>query len=508
MKMKINIEIYDSLINVINKIKDSSESQIELIIPEGAVILENIINLKLLQKQAHEYGKEVTFSTNDKYGNILLDNLNGENHHLVFDEETQNIPFKKPSKRKISLGFISLSTLKNKVSFAKNKKKKIVLPVAILTVIVCFLGFALFYYINNSPTAQVEIKVKADPLIKSTTVTVLDGEQNDAEAKVVKGTQITVASSKTGKIATTGEKTVGEKAEGKIKIYNKTTSEKKFKEGDKLQSDDNLTYLLKEDVTVDQRTEDEELVITPGEAEVEVIAAGIGNDYNLDKNEDLEFEDYDKDDYSAKVSQDIDGGSSENVKVVAAEDLTNLQEQTNTEATQNIQDSLKNKAGAGNKFIEGSQEVTVDSLDFDAEENEEAEELTLVMDISATGLAYAESDLNSVLEQLLQTFVPDGFKLSDKDTQLDVSILGNTEETVLNNVEADLQATIKTYIIPSIDEEQIKNDLAGKSLAQAKEYLGNVRNVSYYNINMDKGILLLNKLPKNPDKITVEIVKE
>lgn len=75
---KLNVDIHDSVVDVINKIREINDSGIELIIPEGALVFENILNIRLIQKETDKLDKSVSFTTQDEQGLNLIHSLNEE----------------------------------------------------------------------------------------------------------------------------------------------------------------------------------------------------------------------------------------------------------------------------------------------------------------------------------------------------------------------------------------------------------------------------------------------
>ena len=83
---KIELQQTDNVLSVINKIKEMPDLNIELEIPEESVLFENILNLRLIQQQADKIEKSVTFTTQDEYGNVLIDILSGKDIELIPEE--------------------------------------------------------------------------------------------------------------------------------------------------------------------------------------------------------------------------------------------------------------------------------------------------------------------------------------------------------------------------------------------------------------------------------------
>lgn len=276
--------------------------------------------------------------------------------------------------------------------------------------------------------------------------------------------------------------------------------------------DDDLFYTLNDDITVPEATEetlpDSTKVITPGKVEVKVTAVDIGKDYNLDDGEKLKFDDFDDDTYSAKVVEDIDGGSSEIVSVVMQSDLDTLSEELFAQIGEQGSEVVKQNVSPGQILINGSVVSALVTEEFNAEVDEEIDEIELTQTISFRGLAYAEDNLNEILEDLLKGFIPSGFELSSEERETNVEILGNTDATVLNLSQADLQITIKSFVMPEIDEMELKEKLVGTSLTEAEKILGKVRNITNYGIDMNPKIPFIQKLPGNIENISLKIQRE
>jgi hypothetical protein len=58
----IHIDEQDEIIDIIKKIKQVRRRTVTLIIPKGAIILQDVTNLKILQKKAEELGKDISIS--------------------------------------------------------------------------------------------------------------------------------------------------------------------------------------------------------------------------------------------------------------------------------------------------------------------------------------------------------------------------------------------------------------------------------------------------------------
>ncbi len=511
---KINLDIHDSVIDVINKIRGVNDSGIELIIPEGAIIFENILNIRVIQKEAEKLSKSISFTTQDQQGLNLIHNINEETDEdadfiakeisLLDIADDKRYPSKFQMK-KLPFAMPKINFTLPNVDFKKMK----VLPIALF--LLFSIGIAGAFFIQKFHKVNVKIVVNSKPLTKSIQIQVAKDAETNADNKTLKGTSVQTVISKTDKIATTGEKIVGEQAEGEIKIYNKTLTEVNIDKGTKIIfEEEDLEYELEDDVTVPEATEESPdevtTIITAGETTASVKAVDIGDKYNIDKGTDLTVEDYDKNEVFAKTNKDFSGGVSETVKIV---DITNIEELTQKltqEITQDVEKELENKVVGDRKFIAGSQELIVTNTILSHQEGEETDELEVTLEMSATGLAYSTDDIDKILDSLLEGFIPEGYVLSTQNKDVNVEILGNTETTTLSSTSADLQITIKTAVVTNVDTEKLKDELKGKSLAEGQKTLSEIRNIQNYEIKPN--IPVLKSFPKNRDNISIEVDKK
>jgi len=503
---KIELEIFDDLIVTLNKIRAVNDSGIELHIPEGSPILDNIVSLKLLKKETENMQKILHFVTKDTAGLELLSQLQEEQTDTLVEQEVDKIHESsaiEPNSKKTVFKFPTIKFPKLSVRF----------PVIALVLLVS--GAALFaggWYLYNLPKAEVTIVVSSESLSKGLPVKVKDGVSTSAEQKTLRGYIFKSTLTETKEMETTGEKTVGKSAKGKIKIFNKTTEEKTFKKGQTVTYEDDdendFTFTTDEEVTVSARVDNIDGTITSGEKEISVTASNIGENYNIKSGETLSIKDQKSADFSAVSVENFTGGKSEKVKVVAQADLTKLSSDVTAVLKQKALEDLKFKLGLTQKIIEGTIQTKVVEETFNHKVNDETEKVILTQNVEASALVYSSVDMDELLDSLLESFVPSGYVLSSKDKVVNIEVLGNSATTVLKENEADVQLTIKTYIVADITESGIKDSIKGKGLEEAKKVLDEVRNVNSYALNLNPSIPLLSFIPKDTNRITVDIKRE
>lgn len=507
---KIELEIHDNVITTLNKIRNINDSGIDIVIPEGSVLFENILNLKLIEKYAEERELSVQMSTESEIGNNLLSMLNGkggtETFTTTLPAEEENLadqinaletePVASPTRRKFYFPKITIPKLhiKNTGVFI------FILPILIIVSYV-LAGLVL-------PKANIKIGVNSQPLTRSITVKVMTDTETDPAQKVLKGQTLSVSLDGFKEIDTTGEKLVGEKAQGEITIYNKTDTEVELNKGDELSykgESADLVYYLKDDVTVP--AEDSTDLDNPilGTATVEIEASEIGESYNIDEDSKLEFEDYKKSELEGKASEDIDGGKSELVRIVSEEDRTTLSDQLVSELTASAEGDIKKQASSKQSVIEGSTQANITNESFSNDVDDETDKLSLTQSVYAEGLIYSKEELDSMLDGMVKDLIPEGFVLSDKDREVSVEVLGNSTNSILSSTEADLQVTLKAQVVPDIKEDSLKEELKGSGTKDVEKILGSVKNVKSYEFKLSPSIPFFQKVPRQADRINIAI---
>ncbi len=512
--IKVEVELHEDVISILNKLKSTEDTGIELVVPDGAVLFENVLNLKLIKSWSDREGKVINFNTDDINGqNMLMYLENGGALSESFDEE--GVETLEPDTKGVDKNIPRKKLVLPKIKFPRIRLKgRLPIIIAALLLLLVIGGVFAYKFMSEIPKAEVTILVNAQPLTRSFEIKVKNGVVTDVEQKLLKGSTVQASLDDKLTIETTGEKIIGEKAKGRITIYNKTSEEKKFEKGEELKSedDDDLVYVLDDTVTVPPSTpedpSDPGSLLIPGQADADVLADKIGDKYNLKEDNDLIFDDYDEDAYAAEVVEDIDGGKEEKISTVAQEDIDTLK----TSLLENTQDknllALNNTVTEKEKLISGSENTGVSKEAFSHSLDEETEELTLEQTFVTKGLVYETEELDKLIDKVVEDFVPEGFVLSTKERVVNVEILGNTEDTVLSDTEADVQVTLKTFVVPDISEDSIKKELMGKSVNEAQKILGSIRNVKTYEFNLSPRVPFFDYVPRDENRIKITLERE
>jgi hypothetical protein len=510
---RLELDINDDVLIAIQKIAEINDHDIDVVLPEGAVLLENILNLKLLISQAEKSEKSLTFQTVDETGQNLISILDEDTNTTTFSgfpTEEQELTLPSESRIEIPRERNKLSKLKMpkiSVPSINLKGKGIIFGIIALVILV-----GILYKVSKMPIATVGISVNTQSFAKSVQLKVDKSVLTNAENKTVNGTNVTTLLTETLSIDTTGQKVVGKKAIGTVKIYNRTDSDKTFNKGAVLTFEKNnktYNYVLDKGVVVEAATladpADPASNSVPGSAEADFTAEEVGEVYNIDKNESLDVKGQKSSQFTAQTSSKIEGGSSKTVKVVAQADIDKITADLTKAITDKTADALKSKTTSDQKLIQGSTKVAPLDIQVSKKLGDETDKLDATATTTVTGLVYLQSDLNRLIDKMTESFIPDGYKLSDKEKDIKVEVLGNTETTVLSQERADIQVTVKALVVPNITEESIQNELKGKGVKDAEDTLAQIKNIKTYSISINPSIPLLKKIPNDMKRIKVNI---
>ncbi|MCA9308159.1 hypothetical protein KC980_01475 [candidate division WWE3 bacterium] len=521
-RVKVVLEMHDDVVDALEKIRMTDGPSLYVEVPEGSVLFDNILNLKLLQRESDSIGKDLRFHTEDPVGRKFITQIQkpdpvaeGFVTKELYEGSSSNMPtiearLPNRSTNKSKLPKLSIPAFKLP-NLALLKVSGGVLKWLVLGVLtLLILGIVGYYTVWSVPKAHITIKVESRPLPKSVTIRVENSSTTNSENKILAGSQLNTTVTESSKANTTGTKEVGEKATGSVKLYNRTNAIIEVEKGTILTfKDKSLDYVLKSTVEVPAQKladpTDPASVSVPGEKEVSVEAKSFGSSYNIDEGETLELDDYKRSELAAVSFDKFEGGSTNTVKVVTQEDLDNLSKVLSPKLSESAEKAIKKQSNSSVELIAGSVSYEVSEQKFSHKVDDEAAEVELTQTVVAKGLGYSPKALETLIDSLASDFVPDGFELSDKDKSITVEVLGNSDDTVLNSTQADLQVTLRSFIVTKVDTDKIASDLAGKSLQEAQKILGGIRDILTYNLEVSPSIPLLSRVPSNIDNITIEV---
>ena len=401
--------------------------------------------------------------------------------------------------KKVSLPHLRISLPKDYKVFPK--------PALLIAglVILVFAAFILgFWYL---PKAKITIFVEPKDLQETVEVMVIPEDFEASEsAKLLKGKVISTDVSGELAAQATGKKLTGEKAVGKVTVFNKTLSAKSFPQGAEIVGPNDLSFTLDSPVSVDPATistSSGSETKTYGRAEVSVTAKNIGSEYNLPGGIDFSFRNFSDTLYSAYSAEGFSGGSSQEVTVVSAGDQEKLEADLTEELRQKAEEKLLGETGENLKVFPEAITLKIKNRSFDHEINEEAEAVSLSLEAEAQTLGFSRDLLNELLVAEISERVPEGFELIPSQIESRERFKGKYKEALI------LEIDFKVNLLPKLKLEKVKQKLVGKKPQVAQDYLAGLPRVAGAQIVLWPPLPSpLLTLPHKAERISIEVKPE
>jgi hypothetical protein len=380
--------------------------------------------------------------------------------------------------------------------FLKKNRKSLIIGVTsgLLALVFFLLIFSLFL-------SNVTIKIWADEkMLQKNIDIILDPQlaESDFSKNLLKVSLVKKEISGQDTLSTTGISLVGDKAKGKINLFNKTSAEKTFAAGTSLEYED-ILFELEEEVTVPAAEEKEGgSGMDYGSAEASVVAKDIGADANIDQNSKLKVGDFSEDTYSATALDNFSGGSSREVRVVSKEDLDTLLIQLRKSLNEIAIDEFANESKDG-VYLIPSNINRITSFEYDHEEGDEVETLSLEMSLEAEAVKYLSSDLKQLAQAVLLLDLPENYNFVDEEPSLLSDQPVPDEE---DNSRLILSTELSAKSRANINEESLLNLIVGKTIEEAKNDLEGKETITKAEIVYQPAFLanFVKKLPKNASR--------
>ncbi|MEK7458255.1 MAG: hypothetical protein AAB612_02100 [Patescibacteria group bacterium] len=391
-------------------------------------------------------------------------------------------------------------TLNEKFSSQVSGAKQVRIAIAvILLILVVAIGTGTFF-LWSTAYANVIITIKTAPISQDIQLT-LDptAQQSNPTAGILKVEN--VEKEVTGELEdnTTGTNIVGDKAKGKVTIYNATTGDKKLPAGTVFTAPNNLKFTLDTEVIVASSSGTAESA-KAGTADVAVTAVNIGTESNIGAKTKFTVANFDQGSYVAINNDTLSGGSSREIQAVSKDDYTRLENVLTKQLQQQALAALNTDLQQDARIIPiGS--VTVKSKTYTAKIGDEATTLKLTMTMTATALRYKTSDLVSVATTMLQSSMTDGAILREEKTQIDP---GEVQQTPTTGIQ--LKATLSSEIIPAVDKQKLAELIVGKTIPQALSILKEQKEVGSAEITVSPRLaqIIFTAIPKDIDRIAIQ----
>jgi hypothetical protein len=388
-----------------------------------------------------------------------------------------------------------------KINFSFSSLKKFKLPHLklknfgwIVLIVLPFLLFIPFFFIKS----QITLFITPYQFNKSVPVT-LQVDASALTSSIIPVQKQSFDIKATATIPTTGQKTIGNKAQGEIIIYNKVDKAQNIPSGAILTDASGKSFQLTNTVSVASSSSNlDQGVITLGQTKTIVTASNIGSEFNISKDAQLNFKDFSDTLLIAKADANFSGGSKQQINAVSDKDKSDMQAKISQQIDQNIQDKISN----GLKDISGIFKETVQSqknpLDLNREVGEQADQLTGTDTASVTVFTVT----NDIKTQLIKQFLssePDFNSVDLNATDFNLTFKVNT----IDGQKATGTLTITGQSLPKIDLAKLKKSLIAKTTGQAGDIIKKTISRAY-NFRISNN-LPIGLLPFRSENIDIQV---
>ncbi len=529
-KDTIYIDVDDEITSIIDKVKDSQAKIVALVLPKRATVLQSIVNMKLLKRTADDEGKRAVLVTSETgllpiagaVGVYVAKSLQSqpelpENPAMAKEEDSVDLAEENVDKNK-SVG--ELASKKEdtveleddepetpaKAPKAKGAKSpkipnfekfrlKLFLGAGALLVIFG-IWYAAAFLVGK---ANVTIKTNTEPVNASLTFTAdTTATAVDAAQMIVPAEQVESQKEDTQKVDTTGQKDIGEKATGTITVKNCASSTPPtLSSGSKFTSSSGKIFVTTAAFTPEPATVNGGIVC--GTSTVSVTAADNGEGYNIAA---TTYTNATLSDGYTLTGGDMTGGSSEVVKVVTQQDVDNAKAKLNT-SSDTISEELATQLNNSGMFaIVDSFKANDAKTTISPKVGEQGDSVTVTYSATFTMVGVNREDMKAVLEESIKNQI-DTEKQDIQDDGLDQATFNVKKRASDGSLTSALSSSLG--VGPHIDQDKIKADIAGKKKGDTTNIIKALPSVN--DVTVDYSPFWVNKTPKDPNKIFIELVK-
>jgi len=367
--------------------------------------------------------------------------------------------------------------------------KLLIIPAVILVLVI---GAVIFLLSKSSATITITLSPKEDQRTQSVT---FSSDPTDIGSNTINSSVSTVSEDGSVTQSATGKKDVGDKAKGTVTIFSVDPSNSKtFPAGTTIVSADNKQFTTDSQVSLTAA----DPTVGPSKTDVNVTASDIGQDYNLPSG--TKFTIGDDSLVAAKNDNAFSGGDKKQVTVVSKDDVTSAEDKLTGNLQPKATSDLKQKTSTDSDVLPQFVDTSISNESLDKKVNDQTSSFTLKATVNFKGAVYKKSDVLNLANSL---FGSSSLVIDENNFSVEAKNIKSTD----NGVTADL--TVHAKLIPAIDTNSLKSQVAGFPLTKAQNLLSNLPQVANVSISISPSLPLLPKdLPKDTGKIKITVVSQ
>jgi len=441
----IHLEADDDITTVRAHLEKAEARRVLLVVPPGCQAFDSLLDLKLLQRYAESLALEVALVTKASKTRVLARQLGFS--VFISARRGQKARWRRP--RAIPRGG-------RRLGWGERIFAAFVFVVALSALLASALLIVPSAEVILLPAGEAvnaTLQVEADPELET-----INYETGQIPARVVQA-QI----EGTAQIPTTGTKDApDEPARGKVLFVNKINQIVTVPKGAVVATSTGSTirFTTVADVTLPETV--------GGTVEGEVVALDPGPGGNVGANLINSIEGPLSLQVKVTNPEQMRGGSVKQVGMVTTADKERLKAVLLQQLQQGVQARLSEQLREG-EFL-SSESVAVDHIVteiYDKVVEEQADVLTLEMEVMFSGIAIDEEDANALVEAALKAKVRDGFVLASQGLEYQRGEVTSVEDGKVSYVVRGSGSAVA-----QIDVNAVKEAIRGRPLDWAEDYLG------------------------------------
>ncbi|MEP7103853.1 MAG: hypothetical protein ABI721_04050 [Candidatus Dojkabacteria bacterium] len=400
-------------------------------------------------------------------------------------------------------------------SLARAKKRKLMMIGGGIAGVVIIVLLYLIIFEFSSVDVRVRFKSQEIPIAGQVDTNPNITEVNSSTTPIQIPAQVLlvekVSSSWTGQATGDGKK--GDKAKGFLDIYNIRVQQTiNLPVGTKATSEaSGKVYILTQAVTLEPATVGSGGVTNAFYVQdVPIEATDVGAEYNVassDPSTRFVIEGYNVGDVRGTRVRAIEGGTSTPIIVVSQDNVDKLKADKIEELKKQAENKLRNIIPAGSMLIPETieyKETSVTSTPVVGAEAPSDKTFNLSVEMSVTGYAVKNDDLRKAGEFLIQN---DQLPVSGSQVVIDNLKLPVVEKVEKNSTGYTLSISSQGSVGLRVTEEEIRSNIQGQSLSDARKYFDNVSDLQDYKIYFTPGFVpeFLQRIPSVSSRVSIKI---
>lgn len=534
----IYIDVEDDIAKIVDKIKKSSSSIVAIVPPKRIGVLQSIVNLRLISRAASTSKKRVVIVTGNQSLSVLAGSANipvaktlqtkpeiikakkattKKSEAIitgtVMAEEpvTESAPKKTPEVDEEEAAVATIEAeeedqqTEEKVPAVTKKRMRIpdfsifrkrLLFFGLFSI---FLGAGLIWAIFFAPHAKITVTARTQSVPISQRLNVAIDAKLSAKDMTLPALKHASTQEVSAPITPTGEKDVGEKATGTVRLSRASSSTTTIPANTIVRSASGLAYVTTEAATIPATSIEQFFSTGVSSVDVKIVASESGEQYNAATGKGK----ISVSGVSANFVSATEGGSTKVVKVITEKDIENAKREVEkkkdeAKAMQSLKQKISENARALDRTFIAKEKSSAPSIAV-GKEVPAGSQATLETVYSYSMMGVNEADLSTYLTKVVTKTL---------DGSTDRKIFDNgIKQVSITNVDitdngAGFTLTTNAKVGPSIGEEKIRELVRGKEFSVARSSIEAINGVS--SVDIAFSYFWVNSVPNDDEQITVE----